>query len=427
MLQLLSLLLLLDASISADPRFQFASRLNGNMDISTTNSYLSQPPSTQPQYSRAPQYSSGTQNSQDYFLQDSYDTGYPNTYPDYPGYPNTYPNYPDYPNTYPNYTGYSNTYPDYPGYPNTSPNYPGYPDYPGYPNTSPDYPGYPNTNPGYPNTSPDYPGYPNTYPGYPNTSPNYPSYPDYPGYPSTSPDYPGYPNTYPGYPNTSPDYPGYPNTYPGYPNTSPDYPGYPNTYPGYPNAYSDDSFGIPPPNMIAGIPYDPFTSQISPMSGLGRVLPINQPPYGRPGIQVPQTTRNNGLGRVMSPLNINEEIMMFTLGRALGHLDKLSNKTNTAPFLDYLLGGQQQQYPISSPWGQSSQSAWQQQQQYPIYPWNGPYAQQQQQQYPYSSNGLKSNLMWQPNTPWYFDLLTDQEEQEPNPWWYEVLTKNSGN
>lgn len=124
----------------------------------------------------------------------------------------------------------------------------------------------------------------------------------------------------------------------------------------------------------------PSVSRSMKTRGLGRVMPVNSHPYG-PGIQgYPQpdyTGQGRGLGRVLltPKQERTQEMVMFTLGRALGKLDSNGNQTNTEQFLEKLLGLSQPKNPWeqyfssnsreqqSNPWDQylnQYSSPWQQ-------------------------------------------------------------------
>lgn len=131
------------------------------------------------------------------------------------------------------------------------------------------------------------------------------------------------------------------------------------------------------PSHLAKLPSAPKRTKASKVlpQGLGRVMPRNYQPYGRGvqgygrGIQgyprnLDYTSRGRGLGRVMmTPKEERtQEMVMFTLGRALGKLDSDSNQTNTAQFLEKLLGLSQPK----NPWEQYSSNPWEPEQ---VNPW----------------------------------------------------------
>jgi len=189
----------------------------------------------------------------------------------------------------------------------------------------------------------------------------------------------------------------------------------PTNYGDYPTStYSNSHFGngrvgrVASQNVHSGSRYLPShlaklpsvsqptkPSQVLPR-GLGRVMPLNPHPYGR-GIQgYPQNpdyaSQGRGLGRVMlTPKEERtQEMVMFTLGRALGKLDSDGNQTNTAQFLEKLLGLTQpknpwEQYFSSNPWEQEKSNPWGQ--------YSSPWQQQQQQQQ--QQRGEQSTSLWE--------------------------------
>jgi len=92
--------------------------------------------------------------------------------------------------------------------------------------------------------------------------------------------------------------------------------------------------GTAPQLMVPGTPYYP-----SPAMGLGRVVPISDPFAQVPSSQPVQHTHStSGLGRVLVPReDQTSALLMFTLGRALGQLDKQNNQSST-PFLEKIFG-----------------------------------------------------------------------------------------
>lgn len=106
----------------------------------------------------------------------------------------------------------------------------------------------------------------------------------------------------------------------------------------------------------------PSVSKSRSTRGLGRVMPVRSQPYG-PGIQgypyPDYYSQGRGLGRVLTPRQERtQEMVMFTLGRALGKLDSNGNQTNTQQFLEKLLGLSQPK----NPWEQYfSSNSWEEQ------------------------------------------------------------------
>lgn len=92
--------------------------------------------------------------------------------------------------------------------------------------------------------------------------------------------------------------------------------------------------GTAPQLMIPGTPYLPSSAL-----GLGRVLPISDP-YAEAHVRQPvqHTHSTNGLGRVLVPKkDQTSALLMFTLGRALGQLDKNNNRSST-PLIEKIFG-----------------------------------------------------------------------------------------
>lgn len=165
------------------------------------------------------------------------------------------------------------------------------------------------------------------------------SYPSYEiNYPSYEPNYPSFPINYPSYPTTN------------YPSYEPNYPSYEFSGVNTPTEFLDMGTGgfseggvfnlpgVKPQNMIPGTQY--FPSNFLPRGmGLGRVIPVSdsyEPDLKAP-MQPMQPMQDNGLGRVIAPTkDRTDALLMFTLGRALGQLDK-NNNQSTASIVEKFL------------------------------------------------------------------------------------------